>query len=46
MENELKTREAQQAKRVQALKELIDSGKYEVSSSEVVEKMLAGSSRS
>ena len=43
LENELKTRRAEQAKRVQALKELIESGQYEVSSSEVAEKMLSGS---
>lgn len=43
LENELKTRKAEQAKRVQALKELIESGQYEVSSSEVAEKMLSGS---
>ena len=42
METELKTREAEQAKRVQALKELIESGEYKVSSRAVAEKMLAG----
>jgi flagellar biosynthesis anti-sigma factor FlgM len=45
VETELKTREAEQAKRVQALKELIQSGKYQVSSREVAEKMLSGSPR-
>lgn len=43
VESELKTREAEQAKRVQALKELIESGEYKVSSRAVAEKMLAGS---
>lgn len=43
LETELKTREAEQARRVQALKELIQSGKYRVSSREVAEKMLSGS---
>lgn len=45
LEAEVKNLQAEQAKRVQALKELVEEGKYEVSSREVAEKMLSKSSK-
>lgn len=42
VETEIKNRQAEQAKRVESIKSLVKAGKYEVSSREVAEKILAG----
>jgi len=46
MDTELKSRQAEQAKRVESIKALVQAGKYEVSSRAVAKKMLSGSSGS
>jgi len=42
LDTELKNRQAEQAKRVETIKSQVKAGKYQVSSREVAEKMLAG----
>lgn len=42
--SELKNQQAEQLKRVESIKSLVSSGKYRVSSRDVAEKMLSGSS--
>ena len=45
LDTELKTQQAQQAMRVESIKSLVKSGKYQVSSLAVAEKMLSGTSK-
>lgn len=42
--SELKNQQAEQLKRLESIKSLVSSGKYRVSSRDVAEKMLSGSS--
>ena len=42
LDTELKNRQAEQAKRVESIKALVKSGKYQVSSHDVAEKILHG----
>jgi flagellar biosynthesis anti-sigma factor FlgM len=42
LDTELKSRQAEQAKRVESIKSLVKAGKYQVGSREVAEKMLSG----
>lgn len=44
LDTELKNRQTEQAKRVENIKSRVNSGKYEVSSREVAEKMLSRNS--
>ena len=45
LDKELKNQQAQQATRVESIKSLVKSGKYQVSSTAVAEKMLSASSK-
>ena len=46
LDTQLSTRQAEQAQRVATIKSLVKSGKYRVSSLDVAEKMVSGSSDS
>jgi len=46
LDSELQSREAEQAQRVDTIKGLVKSGKYQVNSRDVAEKMLSGKSNS